>query len=261
MTLAGTQTDSLIAKRALVTGTSGGIGRAIAEQLLAEGVTVYGADINGDIGRTMANSGRDAGSGAFRFTEVDFTVPEEIDGWLDAAYADAGHIDIVCNVVGISQVLPIEETDDAILERIMTVNFYTPFRICRRLAPSLKREGGVILNIASELAYVAQPDFGAYCASKGAVASFTRSLALEMSPYNVRVNALCPGPTETAMLEAEFQTAGHRDAEYEEAVGTIPLQRLGDPDEVARVAVFLVTDSASFMQGASVMLDGGKTIR
>jgi NAD(P)-dependent dehydrogenase (short-subunit alcohol dehydrogenase family) len=258
--LTGSAIDSLQGKRAVVTGTSSGIGRAVAEQLIAAGSIVYGADIDEDVGQAMAGQDRGPGNGAFRFTKVDFTVPDQLDEWLTGVYADAGHIDVLCNVVGISDVLPIEQTDDAILERTMAINFYTPFRICRWVAPSMKRDGGVILNVASELAFVAQPGFSAYCASKGALVSFTRALALEMSPYNVRVNVLCPGPTETPMLNAEFETFGDKKSERSQALGAIPLNRFGDPEEIAKIAMFLVSDHASFMQGAAVMADGGKTL-
>lgn len=244
----------------LVTGTSSGIGRAIAELFTAEGARVYGADLNAAIGSDMETS-LACMAGEFHFHEIDLLDEAAIDAWVDEVYAREGSIDAVCNVAGISEVLDIEDSSDAVVERTLGINFLAPYRICRRVAPIMKKAGkGAIVNLASELAFVAQPGFTAYCASKGAVVAFTRALALELAPHGVRVNALCPGPIDTPMLRAEMETESDPVAAMNDAVGTIPLGRLGRPEEIAGVALFMVGSSPSFMQGSMIMVDGGKTL-
>lgn len=244
----------------LVTGTSSGIGRAIAELFTEAGARVYGVDLDGETGRKM-EAVLNGGTGAFRFHALDLLEEAAINAWVDGVHSQEGRVDVLCNVAGVSQVCAIEDTDEAVLARTLGVNLLAPYRMCRRVAPLMKRAGsGVIVNVASELAFVAQPGFTAYCASKGALVAFTRALALELMPYGVRVNALCPGPVDTPMLQAEFDTESDPAAARADAVSSIPAGRLGRPEEIARVALFMIGEGASFMQGAAIMVDGGKTL-
>lgn len=249
-------------KVVVVTGTSNGIGRAIAELFVSEGAHVYGADRDSSQGKNMEKIVASSNvTGSFSFYELDLMDVEGIDAWIDSIYAKEEKVDALCNVAGVSDVLDIDKTDDEVLDRTMGINFMAPYRICRRVAPKMKEaRHGAIVNVASELAFVAQPGFTAYCASKGAVISFTRSLAIELAPFDVSVNALCPGPVDTHMLQAEFQTEANPNIALEEAIGSIPLGRLGQPDEIARMALFMISGSVPFMQGAAIMVDGGKTL-
>jgi NAD(P)-dependent dehydrogenase (short-subunit alcohol dehydrogenase family) len=119
---------------------------------------------------------------------------------------------------------------------------------------------GVIINTASELAIVAQPFYAAYCASKGAVLSFTRALALEYAQANIRINALCPGPIDTPMLQQEFNVDSDPVEARNQGIATMPIGRLGTPEEIAQVALFLAADAPALMHGASIVVDGAKTI-
>jgi NAD(P)-dependent dehydrogenase (short-subunit alcohol dehydrogenase family) len=124
----------------------------------------------------------------------------------------------------------------------------------------MQHRGGVIINTASELAVVAQPLYTAYCASKGAVLSFTRALALEYAQSNIRINALCPGPIDTPMLQQEFDLDADPLTAKAQGIASMPIGRLGTPEEIAQVALFLATDAPALMHGASLIVDGAKTI-
>ncbi|WP_024851727.1 SDR family NAD(P)-dependent oxidoreductase [Hydrogenovibrio kuenenii] len=250
----------LVGLTALVTGTSSGIGQAIAKLFAWNGAKVYGADIGVEEGRAMETELKGS-AGSFVFHEVNLLDGNSIEEWVEMVQSKESHVDILCNVAGISKVASIEETDEKLLLDTLGVNFLASYRLCKLVVPIMKEQKkGVVINVASELAFVAQPDFSAYCASKGAVVSFSRSLALEVALDGIRVNILCPGPVETPMLNAEFEHFSDPKASRSEAVSTIPLGRLGTPDEIAKVALFLSTDDASFIQGASIMADGGKTL-
>jgi NAD(P)-dependent dehydrogenase (short-subunit alcohol dehydrogenase family) len=139
--------------------------------------------------------------------------------------------------------------------------FQLCFFLCQGVLPVMQQQGGgVIINTASELAIVAQPLYAAYCATKGAVLSLTRALALEYAQANIRINALCPGPIDTPMLQQEFDLADNPDQAKAEGTATMPIGRLGRPEEIAQVALFLASEAPGLMQGAALVVDGGKTI-
>ena len=172
-----------------------------------------------------------------------------------------GRIDVLYNNAGIAVIEPFASTDAETLERVMAVNFKSVFYLCQQAIPHMQQQGsGVIINTASELAIVAQALYTAYCASKGAVLSLTRSLALEYAKENIRINALCPGPIATPMLQGEFDQAADPAQAKAEGTATMPIGRLGTPDEIAQVALFLASDAPALMHGAALVVDGGKTI-
>ncbi|MEO0518406.1 MAG: SDR family oxidoreductase, partial [Cyanobacteria bacterium P01_A01_bin.116] len=127
--------------------------------------------------------------------------------------------------------------------------------------PIMATQGsGVIINTASELALVGQPLYGAYCATKGASLSFTRTLALECAAQGIRANVICPGPVATPLLQVEFDLADDPAAEAAAAASDIPAGRLGTPEDIANLVTFLASDEASFIHGAALTADGGRTI-
>lgn len=242
-------------KRALVTGTGGGIGRAIARAFCAAGALVHGVDRNADDdGEEVAPRAR------FVAHALDLRDAARTEQLVAEITRELGAIDVLVNNAGVLPFRFIEDTDDALLDDVMTVNFAAVFRLCRQIYPAMRtRRAGAIVNVASELSFVGLPGYAAYCASKGAVLAFTRALALEAAPHGVRVNALCPGPTDTAMMANEIASAPSPEKARAEMLASVPAGRLGRPDEIAQVALFLASDAASFVQGAAFLADGGRT--
>lgn len=247
-------------KVALLTGVGSGIGRAAAQLFAREGALVFGVDRNVEAGEKLAAELQQDNL-TFHFYAAD------LSSW-DAAIATAhqckahfGQVDILYNNAGISVLEPFTEVTETTLDRILAVNFKSIFYLCQQIIPIMQQQGnGVIINTASELAIVAQPLYSAYCASKGAVLSLTRALALEYAPYNIRINALCPGPIDTPMLNQEFEHDSDPIRARAEGIKTMPIGRLGQPEEIAQVALYLASEAPSLMHGASIVVDGGKTI-
>ena len=253
-------TQSLAGLRAVVTGAAGGIGRAISQRLMSFGATVHGIDRDGAALKLLEEKS-DAGS--FVSHKVDLADRAAVDQIL-AEVLDrmSERCDILVNNAGVSRLRSLTDTDDALLDWLLAVNFTAAFRITRTLLPALRASGrGNIVNIASELALVGQADYSAYCATKGAVLAWSRALALELAASGIRVNAVCPGPIDTTLLREQFLA----DAEPQQAraaeIATVPLARLGKPDDVAATVAFLASDAAAFVTGAAWTIDGGKTAR
>ncbi|MGO9933047.1 MAG: SDR family NAD(P)-dependent oxidoreductase [Steroidobacteraceae bacterium] len=252
--------QSLAGRRAVVTGAAGGIGRAITRQLTARGATVHGLDRNRD-GLEMLKT--DIGDGAFVSHAVDLADRPAVDRVLgDLLDGSDQRCDILVNNAGVSRLRSLSDTDDVLLDWMLAVNFSAAFRITRALLPSLRESGrGSIVNIASELALVGAPDYSAYCATKGAVLAWSRALAVELAAGGIRVNAVCPGPIDTMLLQEEFATHARPQEARLAEIATIPLARLGTPQDIAAVVAFLASDAAAFVTGAAWCVDGGKTAR
>jgi NAD(P)-dependent dehydrogenase (short-subunit alcohol dehydrogenase family) len=250
---------ALFGRQAVLTGAAGGIGAAIARGLLAQGATVHGIDrdISGldALGREF--SGRFIPHAA---DLADRSATDRMLGHLDTALA--GRCDILVNNAGIARVQSFATTDDALLDRLLAVNFTAVFRVTRALIPALRvsRRASVI-NIASELALIGQPGYTAYTATKGAILAFSRALAVELAAEGIRVNAVCPGPIDTPMLAGEFMLADDPVAARAGEIASVPLGRLGMPGDIAGVVAFLASDAAGFVTGAAWPVDGGKTAR
>lgn len=246
-------------KVALLTGIASGIGRAAVALFLAEGARVFGVDRNEAAGHALAETLNAAER--FHFFAADLVQETACRQAVEQCCETYGRIDILYNNAGIALIEPFASTDVEMLERVMAVNFKSVFYLCQQAIPKMQQQGGgVVINTASELAIVAQPLYSAYCASKGAVLSFTRALALEYARDQIRINALCPGPIETPMLQSEFDRADDPTQARADGIATMPIGRLGDPAEVAQVALFLASDAPALMHGAAIVVDGGKTI-
>lgn len=248
----------LIGKVALITGVSSGIGRAAARLFAQAGASVFGVDCDVEAEKCLQS---ELINYKFYFWAADLSTEQAAIETVAKCVKIYGKVDILYNNAGVSSVSPFVETTSAVLEQTMAVNFYAVFYLCQQVIPIMMNQGGGrIINTASELAVVAQPRFSAYCASKGAVLSLTRSLALEYACNNIYINALCPGPVKTQMLTQEFQAESDPEIERQASIDSVPIGRFGTPEEIAEVALFLAANAPQFMQGATLIVDGAKTI-
>jgi NAD(P)-dependent dehydrogenase (short-subunit alcohol dehydrogenase family) len=241
--------DTLAGRHAVVSGAAGGIGAAIVRRLIAEGAEVIGIDRNA------------AGLRALHDHLGTRFHPWPLDLADRAALAEplAWPCDILVNNAGILRLATLEDSDDELLDDIMAVNFLAAVRLTRGLLPALRASRGVVITIASELALIGQAGYSAYSASKGALIAWSRALAIELAPAGIRVNCVCPGPIDTAMLQDEFANLGDHAAARAAEIKTIPLGRLGRPEDIAATVGFLASDAAAFVTGAAWTVDGGKT--
>ena len=245
-------------KVALITGVGSGIGYAAARLFCEAGATVFGVDRS--YSKATKVIAHDYGN-HFHFYQADLSQEQNCIQAVLQCREQHERIDILYNNAGISVITPFIETQTATLMEIMATNFQSVYWLCQQTLPLMQAQGGgVIINTASELAVVAQPLYAAYCASKGAMLSLTRALALEYAQDNIRINALCPGPIDTPMLQQEFDGAELPDRAKAEGIATMPIGRLGRAEEIARVALFLASDAPALLHGATLVVDGGKTI-
>ena len=176
------------------------------------------------------------------------------------AVAEFGGLDVLFNNAGVEFVGSIEEMPEDRWDFVVDTNLKGIYVMSKAAIPHLKqRGGGSIVNTASQLGWVAAPNFSAYCASKGGVLNMTRAMALELAPFGIRVNALCPGAVDTPMVAREFATGAGPQGTLQMLADLHALKRIAQPVELAYPALFLACDESSFMTGASLVVDGGYT--
>jgi NAD(P)-dependent dehydrogenase (short-subunit alcohol dehydrogenase family) len=248
---------TLDGKVALVTGGSSGIGLATAELFLDEGaaVTIVGRDE-----ARLANAlERLAAHGQVHGERGDVSKMADASRVVDSCAERFGGIDYVFCNAGIPGVAPIEDLSEELWDYVLGVNLKGVYTIVRASVPHLKRRGGgAIVTTGSEAGITGQPDLAAYCASKGGVINLTRALALELVPFNIRVNCLAPGITDTPMCQAEAEMAPDPAKVWESWTNWAPIGRWSDPIEQARAVLYLMRD-ATFSVGAVLVTDGGYT--
>jgi NAD(P)-dependent dehydrogenase (short-subunit alcohol dehydrogenase family) len=240
-------------KVALVTGGGAGIGRAIAETFAREGAQVIVADRDGDAARETAGL-ITKNNGAATAYLVDVTDTAQVQQ-LMASIADAfGKLDVLINNAGVGERSDFRHMSDEAWERVWSVNLDGTVRCAREAFNLLKASGrGSIVNLSSVMATKHTRQMSVYSATKGAVSALSRSLAVEYAPYGIRVNTLCPGYVETALI-------GRYTANPMIAKGLLsqtPLRRFGQPQDIANAALFLASDEAAYVTGASLHVDGG----
>jgi 3-oxoacyl-[acyl-carrier protein] reductase len=245
----------------LVTGAGSGIGRASALLFAREGARVAVVDVNGAAAEDTARQVAAAGGEALAL-RADVSLGADNEAAVAQTVARWGRLDVFYANAGVPQrPTKVEEVDEAVFDRIMAVNVKGVFLGAKYAAPVMKRQRrGVILVTASTSAIRPRPGVQCYSASKGAVVAMTKSLALELAPFGIRVVAIAPVATETPMLPTFMGKSAIDEEGRARYLATIPLGRLNTPEDLARAALFLASDDAAMLTGSCVEVDGGRCI-
>lgn len=245
-------------KVAIVTGGANGFGAAIVRQFVEQGARVVFCDINEPAGLALADS---LGADSACFVRADVTQAVDIQAVVATCVQRFGVPHIVVNNAGVThRNQPLLEVDEAGFDRVFAVNVKSIYHMTCAVVPHLRAAGrGVILNVGSTAGLRPRPGLTWYNASKGAVNLLSKSMAVELGPDNIRVNAICPVIGETALLE-QFMGVPDTPENRARFIATIPLGRLAQATDVASAAVYLASDAASFISGVEFPVDGARTV-
>jgi 2-hydroxycyclohexanecarboxyl-CoA dehydrogenase len=247
-------------RTAMVTGGGRGIGRAVAEGLAADGFAVVIVDLR----RTEAEEASaaiDQAGGTALAVEADVADSESVAAAVAAAEERFGQVDVLVNNAGWDDLKPFLETDEAFWDRIIDINFKGPLRFTRLLLPGMVERGwGRIINIGSDAGRVGSSLESVYSGAKGGIIAFTKTIAREMARSGVTANVVCPGPTDTPFMRETVEAQGDADAVLGAMVKSVPMRRLGAPEEVAAAVRFFATDEAGYVTGQTLSVSGGLTM-
>jgi dihydroanticapsin dehydrogenase len=250
-------------KVAVITGGGAGIGRATCELFAEEGATVVIAERDTANGRAVAEHIQNKGGRAL-FVQTDVSDEAGVRRMVEQAVAAFGRINILVNNAAIFVLRGIEATPEE-WRQILDVNVMGPALVAKHVVPHMRRAGGgAIVNLSSISSFIAQPHFVTYNATKAAVASMTRCMALDLAPDNIRVNAVAPGAVWTQIVERQCREAGLDRAAADKDPcwgGAHMIQRVAEPREIAYAILFLASDEASFITAENLMVDGGYTAK
>ena len=256
-----------MAKTAVITGSTSGIGQAIAEALAADGVNIV---LNGlgdpeEIEKNRATLAKNHGV-TVTYDPADMTKPDQIAGMIDTAASAHGSVDILVNNAGIQHVAPIDQFPIDKWDAIIAINLTSAFHTTRTALPIMRKAGwGRVINLASAHGLVASPFKSAYVAAKHGLLGLTKTTALECAQDNITCNAICPGYVRTPLVEAQIPaTAQARGITEEEVITDVmlagqPTRKFVGLDELGAMVVFLASDTAASITGANLSIDGGWT--
>jgi len=255
----GNSVTRLSGKVALITGGGTGIGRAIALAFAREGASVAVAGRRLEKLRQVINEVHKQ-DGAGLAMECDVSRARDVERAVKGTVERFGRVNVLVNNAGTLHVSTVEGISEEEWDRVMTVNVKGPFLMSRAVLPEFRKcGGGVIVNLGSVLGLVAVKDRAAYCASKGGVTMLTKAMALDHAHENIRVNCICPSIVETELVKGVFDQSEQGQALRKARLATIPLGRIGQPADVAEMAVFLASEESSWLTGTAIPLDGGVT--
>jgi glucose 1-dehydrogenase len=246
---------------AIVTGAGQGIGKACALRLAREGAKVIVADVNDQAGKSVVEEIRGRG-GAADFVDCDVSEKLDVHNLIAKALEAHGRIDVLVNNAGVVDDVPFLDLTEEEFDRILGVNLKGAFLTGQAVARQMVKQGprkdtgstGAIVNMSSVNAVFALPDHVAYTISKGGLAQLTKAMAIALAPQGVRVNAVGPGTIETPLLAGVVKDEAFR----KKVLSRTPMGRIGQPDEVAAIVVWLASDEASYVTGTTVYADGGR---
>ncbi len=245
-------------KVAIVTGGAAGIGRAICELFAQEGARVLVADIDDAGGQETVRLIKSAG-GEASYVHTNVSVEGEVERMVKAAVSAYGTVNVLVNNAAAFVFGQVESVTDSQWQQVLGVNVLGPAYCVKHVLPVMRAAGGgSIVNIASISSFIAQPAFVPYNTSKGALLQLTRCLAMDLAPYNIRVNAVCPGAVLTQATERHRRFVGADREEFlKQAASSNFLKRFASPREIAYGVLFLASDESSFVTGAPLIMDGG----
>jgi len=246
-------------KVAIITGAASGIGKATAELFVREGAKVVIADIDSSAGAKIAQQIKQGG-GEATFVQVDVGSSADIKKMVHTAISTYGKIDILFNNAGVAGESLAETTEEK-WRRVIDINLTGPFLACMHVIPLMKKQGGgIIINTGSTGGIKASGRSASYTASKGGIVMLSKALAKILAKDNIRVNCICPGPTDTALTEAFMnypKTEEERQKALANRLSKIPMGRAGKPEETATAVLFLASDESSYVNGIALLVDGG----
>jgi 2-hydroxycyclohexanecarboxyl-CoA dehydrogenase len=239
-------------KTAVVTGGASGIGRATALKLAEAGAYVLIGDLDENGGKAAAAEIREKG-GRADFIRLDVTNMDSVASFRDQAYAKSEHVDIVANVAGWGKIQPFLENTPDFWRKVIDLNLLGPIAVSHAFLPKMveRGAGGKVVTVSSDAGRVGSLGETVYSGAKGGAIAFTKSLAREMARYNITVNCVCPGPTDTPLLAAV--PPKHQEA----FIKATPMRRLAKPSELADAVLFFSSDQSSFVTGQILSVSGG----
>jgi len=244
-------------KSVVITGSAGGIGRATALLFAREGAWVSIVDLDREAGGEVVREISGMGGRAI-FECADVTRAADCRRVVERTVKEFGGIHVLFNNAGMIRRASVVEISEGDWDAVMAVNVKSIFLMCREVLPiMMKAGGGSVINTASGWGLAGGPRAAAYCASKGAVVLMTKAMAIDHGRQNIRVNCICPGDTDTAMLRSEARQLGEEEQRFLGEAAKRPLGRMGRPEEIAQAALFLASDAASFVTGTALVVDGG----
>jgi 2-hydroxycyclohexanecarboxyl-CoA dehydrogenase len=245
---------------AVVTGAAGGIGRAICRRFIDEAINIVALDVNAVALKELA-AGLGVDESRLLCIAVDISDYQAVQAAVERGVAKFGKLDILVNNAGWDVAKPFLQTEPDLWDKIIAINLRGPLNLHKAALPHLiAAGGGKVVNVASDAGRVGSSGESVYSACKGGIIAFSKTIARECARDNIRVNVVCPGPTDTALLRSFVGDGEYGQKIYDGLKRSIPLKRLGQPDDIPGLIAFLSSDDANFITGQVISVSGGLTM-